>query len=113
MPLETGEMVHIIERRQFETDVRRHFFGVVSGATDAAIRVTGYVFVYDPIATNYIRHDEQRTRLIPLSNGLIINIAPAETTLEDVHYELSSAGKLKVTDGGAFSLAINEFGQHR
>ena len=113
MLIETGERVHIIERRRFDTDVRRHFFGVVDRVDGLAIRTTGYSFVYDSSATTFVRHDAPRTRVIPLTADLIVTIAPPGTNPEDVRYDFSEAGKLTVTDGGAFSLDINEFGRFR
>jgi len=113
MMMDIGEMVHVIERRQFDTDVRQHFFGVVDRVDEAAVRVTGYAFVYDPSATTFVRHDAPRTRVIPLTSGLIINVAPVGTNVEAVKYVFDDTGKLSVTDGGAFRLDINEFGRFR
>lgn len=113
MLIEIGERVHIIERRRFDTDVRRHFFGVVDRVEGLAIRTTGYSFVYDPSATTFVRHDALRTRVIPLTSDLIVTIAPPGTSPEDVRYDFSEAGKLTVTDDGTFSLDINEFGRFR
>ena len=108
-----GEIVHIIERRRFDTDVRRHFVGAVEQADATIIRVVGYTFVYDHSLTRYVRASELRTRIIPLSaSGLVINIAPADTQLEEVRYE-DRDGRLIVTDGGSFNLDINEFGRNR
>lgn len=113
MLLDIGEKVHVIERRLFETDVRRHFFGVIERVEATAIRVTGYFFVYDSSSTTFVRGHEQRTRVMPLATSdLIINVAPSETNLEDVRY-VDDGGKLVVTDGGAFRLDINEFGLFR
>ena len=36
-----GEIVHVIERRLFVGDVRRHFVGEVELCTDCALRVRG------------------------------------------------------------------------
>jgi len=108
-----GEIVHIIERRRFDADVRRHFVGVVEQTDATIIRVVGYTFVFDPSLTRYVRASERRTRIIPLSaSGLVINIAPSDTQLEAVRYE-DREGRLVVTDGGSFSLDINEFGPNR
>lgn len=113
MPLMIGEKVHVIERRRFDTDLRRHFFGVVEAASEVAFRAVGYVFVYDPGSSRYVRLDTQRTRIIPLaSEGIIINVAPPETNTDTVEYD-DSTGRLVVTDGGAFRLDINEFGRNR
>lgn len=108
-----GEYVHVIERRRFDMDLRRHFVGRVDHVGGSTMRVTGYAFIYDTGRTAYVRSAERRTRLVPLGTaGLIINIAPPDTDLEAVRYE-DKAGRLVVTDGGSFSLDINEFGRNR
>ncbi len=113
MLLDIGEKVHVIERRLFETDVRRHFVGVIERVEATSIRATGYFFVYDTGSTTFVRGNEQRTRVMPLATSdLIINVAPSETSLEDVRY-VDENGRLIVTDGGAFRLDINEFGRLR
>ena len=113
MLLDIGEKVHVIERRMFESNVRRHFFGVVDRVDATAIRVTGYVFVYDSGMSGYVRGAELRTRIIPLATtGFVVNIAPAETDVEKVRY-VEKNGRLIVTDDGPFSLDINEFGRFR
>ncbi len=77
------------------------------------MRVRGYVFLYDSGTTLYLRSAEQRTRVISLTgDGLIINIVPPETNIEEVRYE-DQEGRLVVTDGEAFRLDINEFGRNR
>ena len=43
MILEQGEKVHIVERRYFTDDVRRHLVGEVIQCTEQAIRLEGYV----------------------------------------------------------------------
>jgi len=42
MILEQGEKVHIIERRYFADDIRRHVAGEVLKCTEHAIRLKGY-----------------------------------------------------------------------
>jgi len=112
--IDIGEKVHIIERRLFDGDVRRHFFGEVERVENAAMRVTGYAFLYDAGSTKYVRSANRRTRIIPLaSSGFILNVAPAGTQVEKVRYEENSEGRLTVTDGGSFSLDINEFSRLR
>ena len=113
MLLDIGDKVPVIERRQFDSDVRRHFFGVVDRVDVSAMRVTGYVFVYDAGSSSYVRGSTLRTRIIPIGSvGFVINVAPPETVVDDVRYvELN--GRLTVTDGGAFALDINEFGRMR
>lgn len=113
MLLDIGDKVHVIERRMFDGDVRRHFFGTVERVDTPAMRITGYVYIYDSNSSAYVRGKELRTRLIPLAaSGFVINVAPSETNVEDVRYE-EQGGRLTVTDGGSFSLDINEFGRLR
>jgi hypothetical protein len=114
MLVDIGETVHVIERRLFDTDVRRHFFGEVERVEAGAIRVRGYVFTYDSALSQYVRSDGERTRILPLGvSGFIINVAPPEIKADAVHYALSDKGRLVVTDGQQFSLDINEFGRMR
>ena len=113
MLLDIGDKIHVIERRLFDTDVRRHFFGEVERIDSAAVQLTGLVFVYDSRSSTYVRGDRFRTRVIPLAaNGFIINVAPRETNVDDVRY-IERDGRLAVTDGGDFLLDINEFGGSR
>ncbi len=114
MVVEVGDKIHVIERRMFEHDVRRHFFGEVDAADGTTLRLTGYLFVFDSGSSAYIRADAPRTRIISLtSSGLVINVAPRDTVVEDVRYVEDSHNRLAVTDGGAFRLIINEFGRSR
>jgi hypothetical protein len=39
--LEEGEKVHVIARRFFEDDLRRHFVGEVQAVTESAVRLEG------------------------------------------------------------------------
>lgn len=113
MVLEIGERVHVIERRRFDTDLRRHFIGEVQGVEGGVMRVSGYTFVYDPGRTAYTRLNERRTRIISLeSDGIIINVVSIDTNLDDVRYE-EVEGRLVATDGGSMRLDINEFGRNR
>ena len=53
MILEPGEKVHIVERRYFADDVRRHLIGEVLRCTEQAIRLKGYVLVFDMAVEHY------------------------------------------------------------
>ncbi len=114
MLIEVGEKVHVIERRLFESDVRRHFCGEVERCGDDAIRARGFVFTFDSSLSQYVRSDGERVRILPLAvSGFIINVLPNDTKVADVSYVVSDEGRLTVTDGGSFSLDINEFGRRR
>jgi len=114
MLIDIGEKIHIIERRLFESDVRRHFVGVVERVDAAAMRVRGYVFTHDTGSSQYLRSQDQRIRILPLiSSGFIVNVIDPSTEIDDVRYLLNEMGRLVVTDGAGFSLDINEFGRMR
>ena len=111
--VEPGDKVHIIDRRMFEGDVRRHFIGEVMDANEVAMIVRGFVFVYDGAQNEYSRRDTPRTRLISLTGaGQIINLLPRAADIEAARYA-DVDGRLTVTDGESFSLDINEFGSRR
>jgi hypothetical protein len=44
---------------------------------------------------------------------IIVNILPEEAVIERAEYRSDENGNLTVTDGEAFSLAMNEFGFRR
>lgn len=114
MLIDVGEKVHVIERRLFETDVRRHFCGEVERCESAGMRVRGYVFTFDSSLSQYVRSDGERVRVVPLStSGFIVNVIPTDTQLDKVEYVFTEEGRLVVTDRGPFSLDINEFGRLR
>lgn len=104
-----GETVHLIERRLFTGDVRRHFVGTIEACTDRALRVKGHLFVHDSGAGAFVRKSEERTRLIPLDNRVIINILPAGISLDRIGYSHDAEGNLMLTDGAGFELDISEF----
>ena len=110
MLLKPGEKIHIITRRLFESDLRRHFVGEVKEATDVAVRVEGYVFVHASNHNQYTRRPERRVRIFGLAdNGLIMNVIPSSVILEDLSYQMSPQDRMIITDGKSFSLDINEF----
>jgi hypothetical protein len=110
MLLKPGEKVHIISRRLFEGDLRRHFVGEVREATDGAVRLEGYAFVHEADSNQYAMRPELRIRVFGLTDsGLIINVIASSVRLEDLSYQVSPEGRMIVTDGKSFSLDINEF----
>jgi len=114
MILEPGEKVHVIVRRNFETDLRRHFIGEVVAAAECAVTVKGRVVVYDPVKCRYEVAPDTRVRILSLTDaGNIINIIPRATKIENVKYVLSADKRLIVTDGESLTLDVNEFGVSR
>ena len=113
MILEQGEKVHIIERRHFADDVRRHLVGEVVKCTEQAIRVKGYVWVFDITNGQFVQKPEKRERIIYLGDGLTINVLPPEADLDTARYDTDPRKGLVVTDEKTFSLEITEFSTMR
>ncbi len=107
--VQLGERIHVIERRLFAGDVRRHFVGEVEARTDEALRVQGYLFVYDSGASGFVRKPELRRRLISLDNRVIINVLPESVSVDEIRYAHDADGNLTLTDGAGFELDISEF----
>ena len=110
MLLKAGEKIHVMTRRGFDSDLRRHFAGQVVDATDGAVWVQGYVFVFYPGPNEYVRRPELRERIIALCDAEnITNIIPPSVQLEELVYRASEQNRLVMTDRRSFSLDINEF----
>jgi len=108
--IEIGEKLHIITRRNFAEDLRRHFVGSVQAVALGEMRVIGYAFVFNPIDLAYRRRPEIRTRVFNTSGSmLIINVLPQTVRLDLMKYVMDD-GRLIVTDGSDFRLDVNEFG---
>jgi hypothetical protein len=107
--MEHGEKVLIVTRRLFAGEPRRHFVGFVERYDSAAIRASGYAFVYDVKKSSFVRRKNLRTRIFPLDNQIIIYLIPQETDIGSVRYETSEESGLVATDGKHFRLDMSEF----
>lgn len=108
--LEVGDKLHIITRRRFEGDLRRHFVGEVTGISGGLQEVRGYAFVLNRGRNEFKKRPEIRTRLFSLGQAdYIVNKIPREVTIAALEYRVIES-RLVVTDGGKFALDINEFG---
>jgi hypothetical protein len=107
--LEAGEKIHVVERRMFLDDVRRHFVGEVKRVTESAIRITGYVWVYNHREAKFVRRREKRDRLLVLGDRLIINVLPRDVVVEEVVYNTDDVRRMFVTDNRGFVLELSEF----
>jgi len=114
MIVQEGEKLHVLTRRLFDGDLRRHFVGVVKAVEGELVRLDGYVFIFESGSTTWVKRPELRTRIIGLSdNGHIIKVIPKHVVLEDLTYKPSTTKHLSVTDGKEFWLDINEFSSQR
>ena len=110
MLLEPGDKVHVITRRLFEADLRRHFVGEVQAVTESTVSLSGYVFVFDTGSNQFLRRPSRRVRIVGLADsGQILNMIPQAVKIEELSYEMSAENRLVITDGHSFSLDINEF----
>ncbi len=67
--LEVGTKLHIVTRRLFEEDLRRHFVGTVTGAFGHFQEIQGYAFVFQPGKNEWQRRPELRTRILSLGSS--------------------------------------------
>ncbi len=109
-PIRVGDKVHVITRRAFPDDLRRHFAGEVTAVVGDLVRVAGYTFVHHSGRNEFDRRPEVRTRLFRLGEaGHIVNVLPSEVDVARLRYVLVD-NRLAVTDGAGHVLDINEFG---
>ena len=105
-----GDKLHIITRRLFDNDVRRHFAGKVIGTSGDLSEIHGYSFVFHSGTNEYHRRPDIRRRIFSLAEaGHIVNKLPPEVEIAALEYRLIE-GRLVVTDMAGFVLDINEFG---
>lgn len=108
--VEIGEKVHVITRRYYKEDIRRHFAGEVTAVAENAFRASGYTFIFDPYKLDYRRASTLRVRIIGITDsGNIVNVLPSSVALDQLAYHWDG-GRLSITDGTEFKMEINEFG---
>jgi hypothetical protein len=110
MILERAEKIHVVERRYFPDDIRRHFCGGVVNCSEYLIRAVGYVWVFSTATNQFVRKPEKRERIFCLGDRLTISIVPKEVNIEDVRYIYDRQQGHLATDGKKFILNISEFG---
>jgi len=114
MLLEINEKVHVVIRRTFETDLRRHFVGEIKLAIGSIARIEGYFVIFDKNKNTFIKKPSQRVTIMDLSSsGYWVNIIPKDVQLADLKYHYNNNNNLTITDGKLFELDINEFGPLR
>ncbi|MGH0038548.1 MAG: hypothetical protein ACQGVK_26225 [Myxococcota bacterium] len=106
-----GEILHIITRRNFDNDARRHFVGRVLEEKKGLVRIEGFAFVYHSGNDRFHKHPERRVRVFDVGHsGHIVNVLPDELDIDRIHYGFDENRHLVITDGDGFELDINEFG---
>ncbi len=111
MILRPGEKIHVVHRRLFENDARRHFVGVVESYAKGEVRVMGHMFVLGGRANKlFQRKPDLRSRIFSvLAGAVFVNVLPEEVNLEGVVYEFHD-NALRVTDGSGWHMDLKEFG---
>ncbi len=105
-----GDKLHIMTRRLFDGDVRRHFVGEVVAVSTYLTELRGYTFIFQAGINEFRRLPELRTRVFALGEaGHTVNKIPRELDLASMGYQVVEA-RLVLTDGKSFALPINEFG---
>jgi len=106
--IEAGEKVHIILRRRFKEDQRRHFVGTVSSVSAGQMRVVGYTFSFNAASSAFQRLPELRTRIFGLfDSSYVINVLPPQVDIDRLRYH-TNPGVLVMTDGQGFKLEIDD-----
>ena len=77
--------------------------------TEQAIRLQGYVWVFDIGNGRFVRKPDKRERIVCLADRLTINVLPSEADLETVEYVTDPQRGLVATDGRSFTLEVTEF----
>ena len=114
MILKPGEKIHVIIRRAFCGDIRRHFVGEVRDVENNIVRSEGYLFIHDPNTNLFVRKPDSQTRLFSLVDaGNIISILPAAANLKKLAYRLVEKHRMVLADGESILMDINEFGANR
>ena len=108
--ISVGQKLHIITRRNFSEDLRRHFVGEITGVDGELCEVQGYSFVFDPFKNDYVRYPDVRVRVFNVGHaGLIVNKMPPDVDVATLRYRMTN-DRLVVTDMADYQLEINEFG---
>jgi len=110
MLLQPGEKVHVLIRRAFNGDLRRHFVGEVRESSGVVVRLMGYSFVFDSGKNQYLRAPDRQERIVALTGeSCIATVLPPELNLEQLQFWVSSDRQITLTDGEEFKLDIKEF----
>lgn len=110
MLFNTGDKVHVLVRRNFDGDVRRHLIGMVERSSEHAILVQGRKAVYDNSSANYDILSEINSQVVSLvDSGVIITHIPEHVKLDELYYQYNP-GMTVITDGKEWTLRITEVG---
>lgn len=105
MVLEKDDIVHVVIRRTFEGDLRRHFIGEIIDCSGAIAKLRGNTILFDRGKNQFIKKPEIRTTIMNLAeSGYIVNFIPKNVLLDSLQYAFSKDHKLFLTDWQILSL---------
>ena len=114
MIINSGEKLHVVIRRNFEGELRRHFVGEVEAFTGSIVKLLGYTIIFDKTKNVFVKSREVRATIIDLAeSGYIVNFIPENVDIADLVYKYNNEKKLVMTDDKSYILDINEFGISR
>jgi hypothetical protein len=109
--LAVGEKIHIVERRQFDSDLRRHFIGEVEYCSDHHLKIKGKLFVYNATSKVFERIEPSRFRIYANDNNIGITILPQDFDLPTAVYKRIPY-KLLFCDANGFEMELGDIGTH-
>lgn len=101
MLFEKGELIHAHFRPRYPEDHRlRHLVGMVEAEAPGAIRVRGYLFLFNGTRSAFIRTEGMRSEIVPLDDANVtVTILPPECDVHDLRPESQPDGMRILTDG--------------
>ena len=104
----------MIVRRAFPQDIRRHFIGEVTDATESVVRAEGHAYLYDTNTNLFVRKHYSQVRIFSLVDATnVITVLPRTANLKKVAYRFTEKKRMVLTDGESLSMDVNEFGVNR
>ena len=114
MILNNGDKLHVVIRRNFETEPRRHFIGEVKALSGSIVKLVGHTILFDKTKNMFVKNRGLRSTIMDLAeSGYIVNFIPEFVDIGDLKYQYDNEKKLVMTDGKSYELDINEFGINR
>ena len=99
MLIEVGEVIHVLMRRYFDGQPKRHFLGKITQIEGMCVRARGYTFMTGTSEPGFRKQDTIGERLISLhDDSTIVTVMPSGFDVERATYSMRS-GFVVVTDG--------------
>lgn len=112
MLIEPGSKLLIVHRRLYDRDRARFFVGVVEAYQDGLARVTGHTWAQDAFHESFVKKEDARCKIIPLTSGaLIVYLLPNTLNLARVEFHADPQGRLWLRDGEGLGMDLTEM-QH-